>query len=175
MLELNFATNDVCMLLFEDWLCDVFYVIGFITSPSPVGERKEKPSASTVSKTTTAPPPAASKLTSTAANPTKAPAERSANQTPPSSTAPTQTTPTMVSGPSPLQVNLANVDLGKISSILSSITSAMKGSGETRLQIALQAAFRHHVPTKLLFQTLCPTKLLFQTLCSTKLLFVCRE
>ncbi|XP_076135752.1 uncharacterized protein rprd2b [Alosa pseudoharengus] len=95
-----------------------------------VEEMREKPSTSAVSKATTAAPPATSRSTaSTVTNPTKTPVERSANQTPPSSTSVTPTTPTAAPGPSPLQMNLANVDLGKISSILSSLTSAMKGSG----------------------------------------------
>ncbi|XP_028835325.1 regulation of nuclear pre-mRNA domain-containing protein 2 isoform X2 [Denticeps clupeoides] len=53
------------------------------------------------------------------------------SQTSASSATPTPPTPgcATVANPGPLQVNLANVDLGKISSILSSITSAMKSSG----------------------------------------------
>ncbi|KAG5271100.1 hypothetical protein AALO_G00175880 [Alosa alosa] len=93
-----------------------------------VEEMREKPSTSAVSKATTAAPPATSRSTaSTVTNSTKTLVERSANQTPPSSTSATPTT--AAPGPSPLQMNLANVDLGKISSILSSLTSAMKGSG----------------------------------------------
>ncbi|XP_062393883.1 regulation of nuclear pre-mRNA domain-containing protein 2 [Sardina pilchardus] len=100
-----------------------------------VEDMREKASTSAVSKATTAGPPAMSRPSAaTVTNPIKTPVERSANQTPPSSsTAATPTTPTAAPGPSPgpspLQMNLANVDLGKISSILSSLTSAMKGSG----------------------------------------------
>ncbi|TSL82602.1 Regulation of nuclear pre-mRNA domain-containing protein 2 [Bagarius yarrelli] len=77
------------------------------------------------------PPPAVSKVTtSTAAKsptltpPTKATSEPVAIQAVSVSTV---TTPTSVLSPTPL--NLANVDLGKISSILNSITNAMKNTG----------------------------------------------
>ncbi|KAF4087472.1 hypothetical protein AMELA_G00071130 [Ameiurus melas] len=78
-----------------------------------------------------APPPVASKsIDATAAKsptlapPTKTTSEPAAVQTTSSSAV---TSPTTTLSPAPL--NLANVDLGKISSILNSITNAMKNTG----------------------------------------------
>ncbi|XP_066538497.1 regulation of nuclear pre-mRNA domain-containing protein 2 isoform X2 [Hoplias malabaricus] len=95
-----------------------------------VEEKKEKASSVAVSKLANTATAKSSHITpsSTLAPPTKAASESAANQTPPSSTVPTPTTPVSAS-PAPLQVNLANVDLGKISSILSSITNVMKNTG----------------------------------------------
>ncbi|KAL0173301.1 hypothetical protein M9458_033612, partial [Cirrhinus mrigala] len=97
-----------------------------------VDERKEKSSLPSVSKITNAATKSsqitASKPSQVLATPTKMVSGSSANQTPPANTTPITTTPAPapVVSPSPLQVNLANVDLGKISSILSSLSNAMK-------------------------------------------------
>ncbi|XP_052369523.1 LOW QUALITY PROTEIN: regulation of nuclear pre-mRNA domain-containing protein 2-like [Oncorhynchus keta] len=92
---------------------------------------QKQSSSATVSKVTsskTAAKPAPVTLIRTS---TESPLKKAASSTP---TPVTPSTPTSagVSGPSgltaPLGMNLANVDLGKISSILSSITSAMKNT-----------------------------------------------
>ncbi|XP_030641415.1 regulation of nuclear pre-mRNA domain-containing protein 2 [Chanos chanos] len=93
-----------------------------------VEEAKEKPTPASVSKF----PGAAATKTAPAtdskpAAPTRSLSEPAANQVAPSNTTPSPSTP----GPAPLQVNLANVDLGKISSILSSLTNVMKSTGES--------------------------------------------
>ncbi|XP_017565806.1 regulation of nuclear pre-mRNA domain-containing protein 2 isoform X1 [Pygocentrus nattereri] len=94
-----------------------------------VEEKKEKTSTVAASKVTNSTAARSSHImaASALAPPTKPTPEPAASQTPPSS-APTPTTPVPAS-PAPLQVNLANVDLGKISSILSSITNVMKNTG----------------------------------------------
>lgn len=99
----------------------VFLYLGFFFFFSSVEDKKEK-----------APPPIVSKSTSaiaakspTLAPPTKTTSEPAAVQTTSSSAV---TSPTTTLSPAPL--NLANVDLGKISSILNSITNAMKNTGE---------------------------------------------
>ncbi|XP_059363279.1 regulation of nuclear pre-mRNA domain-containing protein 2-like [Carassius carassius] len=100
-----------------------------------VGERKEKSSLPSVSKMTNAATKSsqitASKPSQVLATPTKTVSGSSTSQTPPANTTTITTTPVPapVVSPSPLQVNLANVDLGKISSILSSISNAMKTTG----------------------------------------------
>ncbi|KAI1885904.1 hypothetical protein AGOR_G00208560 [Albula goreensis] len=85
-----------------------------------VEERREKPAPVAVSKptpTAAATPP-----------PLRTSEEPPAKQAPlPSTPNPTPTTPATPA--TPLPVNLANVDLGKISSILSSLTSVMKSTG----------------------------------------------
>ncbi|KAG7469431.1 hypothetical protein MATL_G00128790 [Megalops atlanticus] len=81
-----------------------------------VEERREKPAPIAVSK----PAPAA------APPPLRTSEEPPAKQAAPPST-PTPSTPGTPA--TPLPVNLANVDLGKISSILSSLTSVMKSTG----------------------------------------------
>ncbi|KAJ8354848.1 hypothetical protein SKAU_G00224150 [Synaphobranchus kaupii] len=126
-------------------------------STSIIEERREKPATIAVSKPTPAPVPvppvpvpvpvpaaAAAPAAATAAAPAVAVVppplctseEPPAKQTPPPATpaatptpipTPTHTTPGTPA--TPLPVNLANVDLGKISSILSSLTSVMKSTG----------------------------------------------
>ncbi|XP_036394718.1 regulation of nuclear pre-mRNA domain-containing protein 2-like [Megalops cyprinoides] len=83
-----------------------------------VEERREKPAPIAASK----PAPAA------APPPLRASEEPPAKQAAPPST-PTPTPSTPGTPATPLPVNLANVDLGKISSILSSLTSVMKSTG----------------------------------------------
>ncbi|XP_051577486.1 regulation of nuclear pre-mRNA domain-containing protein 2-like isoform X2 [Myxocyprinus asiaticus] len=99
-------------------------------------ERKEKSSLPSVSKTSNAAATkssqiSVSKLFQTLATPTKTVSGSATNQIPPANTTPIINTPgpALVVSPSPLQVNLANVDLGKISSILSSLSNAMKTTG----------------------------------------------
>ncbi|XP_016342577.1 regulation of nuclear pre-mRNA domain-containing protein 2-like [Sinocyclocheilus anshuiensis] len=101
-----------------------------------VDERTEKASLPSVSKITNATATKSSQITASKpsqilATPTNTVAVSSTNQTPPANTTPITTTPVPapVVSPSPLQVNLANVDLGKISSILSSLSNAMKTTG----------------------------------------------
>ncbi|KAJ8383771.1 hypothetical protein AAFF_G00214580 [Aldrovandia affinis] len=106
-----------------------------------VEERKEKPAPVAVSK----PTPAAA-AAATAPSPLRTSEEPPAKQAPPPSTPTPTATPTPTPAPAPtptptptpntpgtpatpLPVNLANVDLGKISSILSSLTSVMKSTG----------------------------------------------
>ncbi|CAL8290548.1 unnamed protein product [Merluccius merluccius] len=94
-------------------------------SDEEVDDKTEKASPA-VSKTTKLGVPSKLTLpdTTTKSPKTTPPASAPAQPTPLTPTAATgQSTPT-----SPLGVNLANVDLGKISSILSSITSAMKNT-----------------------------------------------
>lgn len=74
-----------------------------------------------------------SKPPQTLATPTKTVSGSITNQTPTTNTTPNTPGPAPVVSPSPLQVNLANVDLGKISSILSSLSNAMKTTGEFSL------------------------------------------
>uniref|UniRef100_A0A4W4HPK0 Regulation of nuclear pre-mRNA domain-containing protein 2 n=1 Tax=Electrophorus electricus TaxID=8005 RepID=A0A4W4HPK0_ELEEL len=103
------------------------------TSGIIVEEKKEKTCPAAVSKAThvTVTKSPHIMASPTVAAPTKAASEPAANLTLPSSSAPAPTTPGPVGTASsaPLQVNLANVDLGKISSILNSITSVMKNTG----------------------------------------------
>ncbi|KPP67215.1 hypothetical protein Z043_114217, partial [Scleropages formosus] len=80
-----------------------------------VEERREKPVPTPVSKPTPA-----------AVQPLRV-SEESSSKKPAPLTAPTPSTPGTPA--TPLPVNLANVDLGKISSILSSLTSVMKSTG----------------------------------------------
>lgn len=82
----------------------------------------------------------ASKPSQVLATPTKTVSGSSTSQTPPANTTTVTTTPVPapVVSPSPLQVNLANVDLGKISSILSSLSNAMKTTGEFSIYRAQQ-------------------------------------
>uniref|UniRef100_W5KZ86 Regulation of nuclear pre-mRNA domain-containing protein 2 n=1 Tax=Astyanax mexicanus TaxID=7994 RepID=W5KZ86_ASTMX len=87
---------------------------------SPVAASKTANATATKSPLTTASP--------ALATPAKSSSEPAANQIAPSPAAPTPTTPVPPS-PAALQMNLANVDLGKISSILSSITNVMKSTG----------------------------------------------
>uniref|UniRef100_A0A9J8AHU9 Regulation of nuclear pre-mRNA domain-containing protein 2 n=1 Tax=Cyprinus carpio carpio TaxID=630221 RepID=A0A9J8AHU9_CYPCA len=101
-----------------------------------VDERKEMSSPPSVSKITNDTATKSSHITASKpsqilATPTKTVSLSSTNQTPPANTTPIMTTPVPapVVSPSPLQVNLANVDLGKISSILSSLSNAMKTTG----------------------------------------------
>lgn len=83
--------------------------------------KQEKPT-NAVSKTLK--PDVLSKLPDTPAKASKV------NAPTPTSTPVTPTTTKATSAPtSPLGVNLAKVDLGKISSILNSLTSAMKNTG----------------------------------------------
>ncbi|XP_065102408.1 regulation of nuclear pre-mRNA domain-containing protein 2 [Paramisgurnus dabryanus] len=70
-----------------------------------------------------------SKQPQTLATPTKTISGSVTNKTPSANTTPSTPGPAPVVSPSPLQVNLANVDLGKISSILSSLSNAMKTTG----------------------------------------------
>lgn len=95
----------------------------FSTFIFSVEDKKEKASSSTVPKATSA----TAAKSPTLAPPAKTTSEPTAVQTVSSSTA-TTTSPTSTLSPAPL--NLANVDLGKISSILNSITNAMKNTGE---------------------------------------------
>ncbi|KAA0702889.1 Regulation of nuclear pre-mRNA domain-containing protein 2 [Triplophysa tibetana] len=93
-----------------------------------VDGRKEKlsktnPAASKSSPVATSKPP------EILATPTKTVSGSVTNQTSPANTTPNTPGPAPVVSPSPLQVNLANVDLGKISSILSSLSNAMKTTG----------------------------------------------
>ncbi|GAA6093739.1 regulation of nuclear pre-mRNA domain-containing protein 2 [Tachysurus ichikawai] len=85
-----------------------------------VEDKKEKVLPSAISKTVNA----TAAKSPTSAPSTKTTSEPAAVQTVSSSTV---TTPTSTLSPAPL--NLANVDLGKISSILNSITNAMKNTG----------------------------------------------
>ncbi|MCI4374334.1 hypothetical protein PGIGA_G00005040 [Pangasianodon gigas] len=85
-----------------------------------VEDKKEKAPPSAVSKATSA----TAAKSPTLAPPTKTTSEPTVVQTVSSSTV---TTPTTTLSSAPL--NLANVDLGKISSILNSITNAMKNTG----------------------------------------------
>ncbi|KTG35176.1 hypothetical protein cypCar_00023000 [Cyprinus carpio] len=105
-----------------------------------VDERKEMSSPPSVSKITNDTATKSSHITASKpsqilATPTKTVSLSSTNQTPPANTTPIMTTPVPapVVSPSPLQVNLANVDLGKISSILSSLSNAMKTTGLSSL------------------------------------------
>lgn len=102
-----------------------------------VDERKEKSSLPSVSKMPNASATKGSQITAFKPSqilptPTKTVSGSSTNQTPPANTSPLTTTPVAapIVSPSPLPVNLANVDLGKISSILSSLSNAMKTTGE---------------------------------------------
>ncbi|XP_051999754.1 LOW QUALITY PROTEIN: regulation of nuclear pre-mRNA domain-containing protein 2-like [Xyrauchen texanus] len=99
-------------------------------------ERKEKSSLPSVSKTSNAAAAKSSQisvsnLSQTLATPTKIVSGSATNEIPPANTTPIINTPgpALVFSPSPLQVNLANVDLGKISSILNSLSNAMKTTG----------------------------------------------
>ncbi|XP_061103630.1 regulation of nuclear pre-mRNA domain-containing protein 2-like [Conger conger] len=104
-----------------------------------VEERKEKPAPASVSKPAPAPaaPAAAPPSLCTSEEPPAKQAPLPATPTPTPVPTPTPApTPTPTPTPStpgtpatPLPVNLANVDLGKISSILSSLTSVMKSTG----------------------------------------------
>ncbi|XP_051574185.1 regulation of nuclear pre-mRNA domain-containing protein 2-like [Myxocyprinus asiaticus] len=99
-------------------------------------ERKEKSSLPSVSKITNAAATKISQITvskppQTLSPPRNTVSGSATNQTPPANTTPITNIPgpAPVVSPSPLQVNLANVDLGKISSILSSLSNAMKTTG----------------------------------------------
>ncbi|XP_026140602.1 regulation of nuclear pre-mRNA domain-containing protein 2-like isoform X2 [Carassius auratus] len=101
-----------------------------------VDARREKSGLPSVSKITNDTATKSSQITTSkpsqiVATPTKTVSVSSTNQMPPANTSPITSTPVPapVVSPSPLQVNLANVDLGKISSILSSISNAMKTTG----------------------------------------------
>uniref|UniRef100_A0A665TZY8 Regulation of nuclear pre-mRNA domain-containing protein 2 n=1 Tax=Echeneis naucrates TaxID=173247 RepID=A0A665TZY8_ECHNA len=86
------------------------------------GDEKKDKTSTAVSKATKS--DAASKLPTTPTKPSRTSATTAATATPVTPTsAATQSTPA-----APLGVNLAKVDLGKISSILSSLTSAMKNT-----------------------------------------------
>lgn len=113
--ERSFIRSFIYLLLLHVFISRFFFFF------SSVEDKKEK-----------APPPIVSKSTSaiaakspTLAPPTKTTSEPAAVQTTSSSAV---TSPTTTLSPAPL--NLANVDLGKISSILNSITNAMKNTGE---------------------------------------------
>ncbi|KAJ8289983.1 hypothetical protein GJAV_G00007420 [Gymnothorax javanicus] len=96
-----------------------------------VEERKEKPAPAAVSKPAPAAPAAVPPAQHT-------PEEPPTKQAPPPSTQVSTPLPTPIPTPTtpgtpatPLPVNMAKVDLGKISSILSSLTSVMKNTGVT--------------------------------------------
>ncbi|KAI7806697.1 putative regulation of nuclear pre-mRNA domain-containing protein 2 [Triplophysa rosa] len=93
-----------------------------------VDGRKEKLSKTNAAATKSS-PVTTSKPPQTLATPTKTVSGSVTNQTSPANTTPNTPGPAPVVSPSPLQVNLANVDLGKISSILSSLSNAMKTTG----------------------------------------------
>ncbi|XP_030604751.1 regulation of nuclear pre-mRNA domain-containing protein 2 isoform X2 [Archocentrus centrarchus] len=92
------------------------------TDAAAAGEGKKDKPAAAVSKATKSDVP--SKLPNTSVKVSKTSASATATTTPvtPTSATPTSTPTT------PLGVNLAKVDLGKITSILSSLTSAMKNT-----------------------------------------------
>lgn len=115
----------------------------------PVDERKEKSSLPPVSNITNATATKSSQITASKpsqilATPAKTVSVSTSDQTPPANTTPITTTPVPapVISPSPLQLNLANVDLGKISSILSSISNAMKTTGEFSNSREQQTSFK---------------------------------
>lgn len=121
--ETSNATNIIGERLFiYSFICFLFsrsvFNIYFFCS---VEDKKEKVLPSAISKTVNA----TAAKSPTSAPSTKTTSEPAAVQTVSSSTV---TTPTSTLSPAPL--NLANVDLGKISSILNSITNAMKNTGE---------------------------------------------
>lgn len=88
---------------------------------SSVEDKKEKALLSVISKATSATAAKSPTLTPTKSTPEPTATVQTVSSSP-------VTTPTSTLSPAPL--NLANVDLGKISSILNSITNAMKNTGE---------------------------------------------